>query len=113
MTRMWAIDPSQLCREHLVGEHAEMHQIVGTIRNHPHGESIVDGHADAGDVDTSLIQQRHDELVSEMERRGFDHDSPMDYDDDLNAGHVDVEDNRRDLRDRCGACERRMIETTK
>ncbi len=41
MTRMWGIDPRWLCDQHLIGDHAEMHQVVGTIGNHPHAEAVV------------------------------------------------------------------------
>ena len=29
--RMWMVDPSLLCRKHLLGEHLECHMFVGTI----------------------------------------------------------------------------------
>lgn len=107
MTRLWAVDPRLLCDQHLLGEHAECHQEVGTLRNHPHGRAIVAGHADRGQVDTALLQSRHDELAAELERRGMAHDSPLDYDDDLELGSVDPDANRRDLARRCDACRER------
>jgi len=108
MTRLWAVNPREMCDQHLVGEHAEMHQEVGTIRNHPHGEAVARGHAEKGQVATRLIQERHDTLAAEMERRGMDHDSPMAYDDDLGLGEVDADANRRELRERCDDCAERM-----
>lgn len=104
MTRMWLLDPKKMCDDHLVGEHGEMHMIVGTIRNHPHGEAIVRGHARKGQIDTSLIQQRHDELEEEMKRRGMHPDKPLDYEDELNLGNIDEEKNRIDLANRCDNC---------
>lgn len=99
-----------LCREHLLGEHKEMHQEAGTLLNHPHGEAIVDGHAEAGQVKLSLLEPRHDELVEEMERRGFNHDSPFDYDlseyDD--RGYIDESENLGDLYGRCDDCAERI-----
>lgn len=82
-----------------------MHQIVGTIRKHEHGEAIVQGHAKKKQIDTSKIQERHDELVEEMERRGYDHDSPMNYDDSLGLGEVDVDKSIGILTSRCDDCE--------
>lgn len=108
MTRMWGVDPRLLCRNHLLGEHREMHQEVGTLRNHPHGRAIVEGHAERGQVDTRKLQERHDELVEEMERRGFEHDSPLAYEDELALGTIDVAANREDLAERCDACRERM-----
>lgn len=85
-----------------------MHQEVGTIRNHPHGEAVVTGHARKGQVDTRQLQERHDDLVEEMERRGYSHDSPMDYTDELALGSVDVAGNRQELAARCDACRERL-----
>lgn len=104
MTRLWKVDPKHLCKDHLLGEHKEMHQEVGTLLNHPHGEAIVQGHAEKGQVDTSMIQERHDELVEELLRRGYNHDSPMDYDDEHDLGEIDLDYNRRDLKNRCDDC---------
>lgn len=108
MTRMWNIDPGLMCDRHLLGEHREMHQEVGTLRNHPHGLEVVKGHAKNGHIDTSLIKQRHDELVEEMERRGFQHGSPLDYSDELGLGEIDVEKNREELSRRCENCRGRI-----
>lgn len=108
MTRMWGIDPGLLCRNHLLGEHSEMHQEAGTIENHPHGEAVVKGHAEKEQVDTSLIKERHDELVDEMERRGMNHDSPLDYRDSLGLGSIDIEKNLEELAGRCEDCRERI-----
>lgn len=51
MTRMWCVNPHSLCREHLLGEHNELHKLVGGIRNHSHGEAIAEGQADGGEAD--------------------------------------------------------------
>lgn len=107
MTRLWGVDPEILCREHLLGEHKEMHQEVGTLRKHPHGQAIVEGHAERQQVDTSLLQRRHDDLVSEMNRRGMNHDSPMDYTDERDLGEIDKEANLSELIDRCDKCKKR------
>lgn len=99
------VDPEILCRNHLLGEHKELHQLLGHIE--AGNLESVKGHADRGQVDTSLIQKRHDELVEEMERRGFNHESPVDYDDDLELGEIDIDSNIEDLIDRCEYCRER------
>jgi hypothetical protein len=105
---MWGIDPALLCDQHLLGEHTEMHQVAGTIEHHPHGEAIAEGHAERQQVDTSLIGRRHDELAAELQRRGMDHDSPLDYEDELDLGSLDIEANLADLKARCDDCQTRI-----
>jgi len=107
MTRMWCVDPRKMCDQHVLGEHNECHQGVGSILRHPHGRAIMEGRVfdDKPDqIDTSRIQDRHDELVDEMEARGMNHDSPMDYEDEWDLGEIDVEYNRQDLSERCEDC---------
>jgi hypothetical protein len=113
VTRQWlGVRPSELCNQHLLGEHAEHHQLLGTARNHDHGAAIVRGHVRAGDVNLSLVQDRHDALADELEARGRDHDSPLSVGDlsDMDVSHasVDRQGNRADLRQRCADCRRRM-----
>jgi hypothetical protein len=107
---MWLTETSMLCKDHLLGEHSELHKLVGGIRNHPHGKAIADGQAAKGNVDTRVIEQRHAELVQEMRRRGYDHDSPLSYGEDeyQATADIDPEENRRELAGRCAACRARM-----
>jgi len=80
MTNLWlGIPVKDLCDQHLLGLHKEIHQEAGTLENHPYGESIVKGHYRLGQVDTTKLQDRHDEVVEELENRGFNHDSPLEY----------------------------------
>ena len=105
MTRMWCLPTEILGDDHLRGEHAEHHQLVGTIYNHPHGEAIAEGHAEKGNIDTTRLEERHTQLVAEMERRDMNHDSPLAYDGHTyGIGAIDLEVNRTDLLDRCEDC---------
>lgn len=102
--RMWGVDPSLLCQQHLLGEHVEMHMFVGTIRK---GISI-QGYIDKGLVDPARIKQRHEELSSEMVSRGMNHNSPL-----LRIGkkpscEIDVLENMKELHRRCPACRERI-----
>jgi hypothetical protein len=114
---MWGVSTELMCDQHLLGEHNEMHMLVGSIRKHPHGEAIARGHAEKGQINTALIQERHDDLAGEMEQRGMSHDSPMDYDDDLDVGVVDAERDpmfgatnlKDELADRCIDCRKRIL----
>ena len=107
MTRLWNVDPAILCRQHLLGEHSEMHQAAGTIANHQHGEAIMKGHAKKGNIDTTLISKRHDELAEEMTRRGMNHDSELQSFKDPEIGSIDEAANLEDLLARCEACRER------
>jgi hypothetical protein len=117
MTRMWVgVDPAALCDDHLLGEHSEMHQEVGTWLRHPHGGAVVRGHVEEGQVVPDLIRERHGMLAGEMAKRGMDHDSPLeDFDParmpalprGLNLADV-VSEAREDLADRCPRCSARL-----
>lgn len=99
---MWLVDPEILCDQHLLGEHKELHQLVGHID--AGNTEVVEGHAKRKQVDTSKIKERHDELVEEMEKRGFNHNSELEYEDSLEMGEIDLEENLEDLLDRCEEC---------
>jgi len=73
MTRMWMGDPKTMCRNHLLGEHKEIHQLVGSIRK---GYSVT-GYIRNNCIEITSIQSRHDALVDEMNRRGYQHLSPI------------------------------------
>lgn len=113
MTRMWGVNPRILCQNHILGEHREMHQVKGTVEKHDHGESILEGLADTNAIDTTLIKERHDELVEEMRRRGWDgHSTPMEeinnqYD---GIGQIDIDENLTLLLERCDDCKERFEE---
>lgn len=98
---MWNLDPKKLCRNHLLGEHKEMHQVVGTLN----ARKSVKGHVEMGQLEIHNIKKRHDELVREMLCRGFNHLSPLPKFKSFKAGYIDKEYNRRDLRQRCSKCE--------
>ncbi len=102
MTRMWMLDPSKMCKQHLVGEHSELHMLVGTINKGRF--KVVAGHARKLQIDTTKIISRHDELVHEMKTRGMNHHSPLPYFDPLDIGDVDTEANLIDLCSRCPEC---------
>lgn len=110
MTRMWCVDPAVLCRQHLLGEHKELHQLIGHIR--AGNTNAVRGHAKRGQVDTARITARHEELVAEMLDRGYNHESPLAYEDSLDLGEVDETANLDDLAERCEECRERIKVTT-
>lgn len=107
MTRMWMLPTKILCKDHLLGEHNELHKIVGSINK---GKlNTVAGHAKLAQVDTTLIRLRHEQLVKEMSSRNYNHRSPIpDFvDPKLGVGSIDSIANFKDLITRCPRCRER------
>ena len=98
------LNPAFLCRYHFLGEHNELHKLVGSLKV---GKSV-QGYLDKGEVAIHLIKARHEELVREFERRGYNHKSPLPYFEDYVAGDIDLEYNLSDLKNRCERCRKRI-----
>ena len=81
--RMWMINTTLLCRNHLLGEHGEIHK---------HRHNFVKGHSikgRRGAIEPMAMKSRHDELADEMLRRGYKHESPYEQPD---LSHYALED---------------------
>jgi hypothetical protein len=74
---MWLVDPKIMCQKHLCGEHLEMHMYLGAIKK---GKKIR-GFLKNNLFEPKKLKDRHDELATEMERRGYRHASLMLQDD--------------------------------
>jgi hypothetical protein len=100
--RMWMVDPSEMCRQHLLGEHVECHMFRGSLLK---GRGLR-GFLESGLLDSRQLARRHDDLVAEMTRRGYRHASPLPEDfDALGAvSEVDPKAAARELASRCDAC---------
>jgi hypothetical protein len=75
--RIWDLPPALLCRQHLLGEHRELHALwtilttgKGAYANHPETRRW------RGKL--AALYTRHDALVAEMTRRGYNHRTPLD-----------------------------------
>lgn len=75
--RIWDIPTTHLCRQHLLGEHRELHALWTILtqaktgyRKHP--ETI------RWKGKLAALYRRHEEEVAEMEQRGYRHASPLD-----------------------------------
>lgn len=103
---MWIVDPSVLCRQHLLGEHVECHMLRGALLK---GTSLA-GFVDGGLVDSRQLLARHDALAREMASRGYRHASPMldGFIADRAPGVVDVDRSMRELASRCDDCRARI-----
>ena len=106
--RMWGINTKELCNQHLLGEHLEMHMFAGCIKK---GLSLK-GYYENKLVCTNLIKKRHDELADEMISRNTRHNSPMEdigFLKDIKYGEIDIEANKIELSKRCLECRKRFI----
>ena len=101
--RMWNVDVKGLCRQHLLGEHLEMHMFVGCILK---GRSLK-GYVNSGLVERHTIKIRHEMLAEEMSRRGYCHKSPLPDYSLVVTGNVDSSNNLLELHRRCIHCRKR------
>jgi hypothetical protein len=96
---MWMVEPEFMCDRHLLGEHAEIHMLAGSIRCN----KAIDGFLH-GLVNPKLMEARHDRLADEMTRRGMQHKSPLAAIDYRGAcGEISVPGNMKELARRCPA----------
>jgi hypothetical protein len=75
--RIWDIDPGELCRNHLLGEHRELHGLWNVLTQDKTGYSR---HPETRRWRGKLaaLYARHEAITVEMTRRGFGHHSPLD-----------------------------------
>lgn len=75
--RIWDVDPGLLCRQHLLGEHRELHGLWNILTQQKVGYSR---HPETRRWEGKLaaLYTRHRRLVEEMQRRGYAHSSPLD-----------------------------------
>jgi len=105
---MWMIDPRILCDKHLLGEHVEIHKLIGCLKK----SRSIQGYLKNGLIEPSQIIDRHDRLAWEMRKRWFNHESPaklariprelMDM-----PKIVDMDKSLQDLLERCPRCRER------
>jgi hypothetical protein len=76
--RIWDVPPGILCRNHLLGEHSELHALWSILTNNKKGYAH---HPETLRWQGKLkaLYHRHDLLVQEMTRRGYKHQSPLDH----------------------------------
>ena len=74
--RIWDLPTSKLCRNHLLGEHRELHAIWNILTRNKKGYSR---HPETLRWKGKLkaLYSRHEDEVREMERRGYKHRSPL------------------------------------
>lgn len=75
--RIWDVPPEIMCRQHLLGEHRELHGLWNILT---HGKAGYSRHPETLRWEGKLaaLYRRHEALVAEMNRRGYRHGSPLD-----------------------------------
>lgn len=71
--RMWMVDPRIMCRQHLMGEHIEIHMLIGSMKRAKNLDAYIRDHL----IQPRSIVKRHDEIVEEMLNRGWNHHTPV------------------------------------
>lgn len=117
MTRMWMINPKYMCRNHLLGEHKEIHQLLGTLKKGFRVTKYVKNNC----IEITSMKERHDLLVQEMESRGYNHKSPLISQEEINELSKYLPEKHRnykinfvhsflDLVERCPKCSNGSVE---
>ena len=77
--RIWDIPADKLCRNHLLGEHRELHAIWAILTE---GKKGYEKHPETLRWKGKLkaLYLRHEALVTELIRRGYNHNSPLCFD---------------------------------
>ena len=108
---MWMTDVKKMCRQHLLGEHYELHMLVGSLNK---GIKL-DGFAKSGLLELKALESRHDELANEIVRRQWEHDSPFQgidapFPEHLKDCFVDKDWSKAVLLGRCPECRALYLE---
>lgn len=98
--RMWMVDPRLMCRKHLLGEHVELHMLVGCLLK----KKTLTGYFQKGLLETHSIRGRHQALVREMTRRGMQHNSPLQAFRSFRMGKINCKQSKEELASRCTDC---------
>jgi hypothetical protein len=76
LVRVWDVSPAVLCRQHLLAEHRELHGIWQILS---HGKRGYARHPETLRWVGKLraLHARHEALVEEFGRRGYQHRTPL------------------------------------
>lgn len=107
--RQWFVNPKLMCRQHLLGEHCEIHMFIGSMKK----QINMNGYISKDLLEPKSLINRHNELIMEMERRGYNHKSPILENMDEVIGYLDKqkqnhivnkENAKKELFNRCKLC---------
>ncbi|MGB9847831.1 MAG: pyrimidine dimer DNA glycosylase/endonuclease V [Minisyncoccia bacterium] len=76
--RIWDIHPKYLCRKHLLAEHRELHGLWNVLTKYK-GKGGYSKHPETlrWVGKTKALYKRHEDLVKEFLRRGYQHKTPL------------------------------------
>ena len=112
---MWGINPKLLCRQHLLGEHNEIHK---HRHNFVKKHSIAKRISPVVQIEPENMKARHDALVVEMIARGYNHNSPYEQPDlshlkpEERYAKINLSTSVSDLMQRCPECAKRLKKKT-
>ena len=97
-----------MCRQHLLGEHVEIHMFIGTLNR----KKSVEGYLQKGFLEVHNLFSRHNELVEEMKRRGYKHNSEVEekWKTASRLGFIDRKQNLEELINQCLNCRANYLE---
>jgi hypothetical protein len=77
--RIWDIEPKDLCRQHLLAEHRELHGLWNILTKHG-GKGGYSRHPETlrWVGKEKALYERHEGLVREFTARGYKHHTPLD-----------------------------------
>jgi transcription termination/antitermination protein NusG len=101
--RMWMLDVSKMCRQHLIAEHLDCHGIIKTLAKSK-GFAELAPLARKGHLELYALKDRHKELADEMKRRGIPHRSPLPAFDSIDIGEIDLIESLASLCTICPEC---------
>jgi hypothetical protein len=84
--RIWDIEPERLCRQHLLGEHRELHALWMILTRQKKGFAR---HPETMRWRGKLkaLYRRHEALAAEMGRRGYRHGTPLPREEAVGLAH--------------------------
>jgi hypothetical protein len=104
-----------MCRNHLLGEHREIHTLISSLIR----KRKLDGYIRNNCLELKSIKQRHELLVKEMQRRNYKHKSELDkfdlsyLEEKIINYMVDRRSSLEDLVTRCPNCKKNFIKRGK
>lgn len=109
--RMWNVDPSIMCRKHLIGEWHEIFMIISNFKN----KRKMDGFIKNNLLEPLSIPKRYEELKQEMLNRNYKpmkkldfNECMLDYLGELKFSKIDSTKSLEDLCERCPECKNNL-----